>query len=82
MKNLIMIIIILNSICCIRIDGGRQLTKEQEYKGKLTKIYRDGMNHGMWSFIIKTNGDSINCVIETNFDESNIFFSCTMNILS
>ncbi len=64
MKKIIFIIFSLFLFSCIRIDTAKEGTKQQTYKGAITKIYQDKWNHMAYTFDIKTSGELIIDVVD------------------
>jgi len=55
MKNKFIILIAFFLVsACIRIDIGHKQAKEEYYKGKIIKIYRNDKQHYMYYFDIQT----------------------------
>jgi hypothetical protein len=66
MKATFFITIVLILLSCIRIDNGREEQKKESYKGIITEIYQEEMNHYMW----RINTDCDNNLIGNDWPRS------------
>ncbi len=51
--KIILILVILLSFSCIRIDTAKKKMEKDSYHGSITNIFRKTWNHDMWTFMVK-----------------------------